>query len=69
MNPQSSKKFRIGYPYPYLVPTWKQFSDIRIRLKTYSSVGVLFISATHNGKNWLYSATLLNEVFLSSLTQ
>ena len=30
---------RFGYPYPYLVPVWKQILDIRIRLHTHYPTG------------------------------
>jgi len=30
-----NKAFRIGYLYPYPVPAYNQFLDIRIRLKTH----------------------------------
>ena len=30
---------RLGYPYPYLVPVWKKFLDIRIRLQTHLPAG------------------------------
>jgi len=35
----SSKAFRNGYSYPYPVPAWKQFLDIRIRLQTHYPTG------------------------------
>ena len=34
-----NKTFQIGCPYPYAVPSWKQFWNIYIRLQTYHPAG------------------------------